>query len=364
MPSPKTARWLDLIAFLLHHRFPVTRDQIYESVSGYKDDWERAEDEKSRESLRRKFERDKDELRELGINIEVLELANRAGDEAAAGYRLKPGDFYLPYLQLEQDSSVPSERPYTGLQSIAVPPEDLELLDRATQRLAEHPTFPLKAAAQSARRKLEFDLPIPVKQIERVLGEVGNGESNETLEALQQAVARKVAVECSYYTIGRDSESTRIIEPHGLFFNWGHWYCVAASRGDDELRVFRVDRVTNAKLLRGTAAQFESLHEDFDIRKYVGRSAWELSEQEPQTVRVRLQFPESRWVLAQGTARAVEPITEDGGAVIEFQVNDTGPFLRYLLTFRDHVEILEPAALVDELLALREKVAQLYETNV
>lgn len=361
MASPKTARWLDLIAFLLAHRFPVTRDQIYESVSGYKEDWAEAEDETARESLRRKFERDKDELRELGINIEVLELANRAGDEASAGYRLRAGDFYLPYLQLQQEPSRPLERPYTGLKSISVPPEDLELLDRATQRLAEHPTFPLKAAAQSARRKLEFDLPIPVKQIERILGEVGKGESNETLEVLQQAVARKVALECRYYTIGRDSESTRVIEPHGLFFNWGHWYCVAGNRDDDKLRVFRVDRVTNAKLLRGAEAVFQSAPDCFDIRDYVGRSAWELSEQESQTVRVRLQFPESRWVLAQGTGRAVEPLTENGGAVIEFQVRDTGPFLRYMLTFRDHVEIVDPRELADELTELRQRVAAVYQ---
>jgi proteasome accessory factor B len=363
MPPSKTARWLDLIAFLLHHRFPVTREQIYESVSDYKDDWERAEDETSRESLRRKFERDKDELRDIGINLETIDLPDRAGDEATMGYRLRPGDFYLPYLELEQEGASRAGRPYSGLRSVAVPPEDLELLDRATRRLAEHPTFPLREAARSARHKLEFDLPIPVRHIERVLGVVGNEENNETLELLQQAVARKLAVECRYYTIGRDSESTRVIEPHGLFFNWGHWYCVAANRDDDKLRVFRVDRVTNAKLLRGPAAQFQSSPDNFDIRDYVGRSAWELSEREPGAVRVRLAFPESRWVLAQGAGTAVEPITDDGGAVIEFQVHDTGPFLRYLLTFRDHVEILEPTELADELLALREKVAQLYESD-
>jgi proteasome accessory factor B len=361
VPLPKTTRWLDLIAFLLSHRFPVTREQIYESVSGYKDDWENADDDKARESLRRKFERDKDELRELGVNIEVLELANRAGDEAAAGYRLKAGDFYLPYLQLEQDSVSTAERPYPGLRSITVPREDLDLLDRATQRLAEHPTFPLREAARSARRKLEFDLPIPLRHIERVLGEVGNEENNETLEVLQQAVARKVAVECRYYTIGRDSESTRVVEPHGLFFNWGHWYCVAGSRDDNKLRVFRVDRVTNPKLLRGASGEFQSSPDNFDIRDYVGRSAWELSESEAQSVQVRLEFPESRWVLAQGSGAAVEPITDDGGAVIEFQVNETGPFLRYLLTFRDHVQILQPTELVEELDELRQKVAALYE---
>ena len=363
MPHPKTTRWLDLIAFLLSHRFPVTREQIFESVSGYKDDWEQAHDEKASESLRRKFERDKDELRELGVNVEVLELANRAGDEAAAGYRLKAGDFYLPYLELQQESAASAERPYPGLRSITVPPEDLELLDRATRRLAEHPTFVLRDAAKSARRKLEFDLPIPLRHIERVLGEVGKQENNETLELLQQAVARRVAVECSYYTISRDSESKRVIEPHGLFFNWGHWYCVAGNRDDDKLRVFRVDRVTNPRLLRGAAGQCQSSPEAFDIRDYVGRSAWELSEREPQTVQVRLEFPESRWVLALGTGTAVQPITDDGGAVIEFQVHDTSPFLRYLLTFRDHVAILKPTELAGELLALREKVAQVYESD-
>ena len=66
-------------------------------------------------------------------------------------------------------------------------------------------------------------------------------------------------------------------------------------------------------------------------------------------------------MLAQGSGAAVEPITDDGGAVIEFQVNETGPFLRYLLTFRDHVQILQPTELVEELDELRQKVAALYE---
>jgi hypothetical protein len=32
----RTARWLDLIAFLLYHRFPVAREQIVRSVAGYR----------------------------------------------------------------------------------------------------------------------------------------------------------------------------------------------------------------------------------------------------------------------------------------------------------------------------------------
>ena len=54
MPAPKPTRWLDLVAFLLDRRYPVTREQIFAKVGGY---------DGEPESARRKFERDKDELR-------------------------------------------------------------------------------------------------------------------------------------------------------------------------------------------------------------------------------------------------------------------------------------------------------------
>jgi proteasome accessory factor B len=79
--SDKTSRWLDLVAFLLSHRFAVTRAQIFRQVGGY---------EGAEETARRKFERDKDELRALGVEIETVEIPGASSDEAGTGYRLKP----------------------------------------------------------------------------------------------------------------------------------------------------------------------------------------------------------------------------------------------------------------------------------
>jgi hypothetical protein len=81
MTRDKTARWLDLLAYRLQHRFPVTREDIFGHVAAYQGD--------EGESLRRKFERDKDDLRGLGIDIETVELPERAGDEPTTGYRLR-----------------------------------------------------------------------------------------------------------------------------------------------------------------------------------------------------------------------------------------------------------------------------------
>jgi len=54
MSSAKTARWLDLIAFLLQHRYAVVREELFRKVRGYLDDPDDAS-ETARESARRKF---------------------------------------------------------------------------------------------------------------------------------------------------------------------------------------------------------------------------------------------------------------------------------------------------------------------
>jgi predicted DNA-binding transcriptional regulator YafY len=356
MAQTKTARWLDLIAYLLQHRFPVTREEIFEHVADYRG--AAGEGDVAAESLRRKFERDKDELRALGIEIETVTLPDRAGDEAGVGYRLRAREFYLPYLELS-DRVAASPAPYQGLPRIRVSKADLSLLDRATRRLAARPEFPLSAAAASARRKLEFDLPLPLKSIERVLSRPLTGEGAKSLEILQQAVADHVAVRCLYFAIGRDAQERRVIEPYGLFFSWGRWYTAARARDRDAMRVFRVDRMRDAELLAGKDARF-TVPSGFSVRRYLRRSPWELTDHAPTAVRVRFAFPESRWVLAQGVGKPLEPLLQDGGAVLEFAVRDTQPFLRWLLTFRDHATVLSPGSLAEQLDGLRRQVAKLY----
>jgi proteasome accessory factor B len=366
--STKTSRWLDLIAFLLAHRFPVTRDEIFENVSGYlgkadsgaeREDGSAAAVVTAAESARRKFERDKDELRALGIAIETVDLPASAGDEPGQGYRLRPGDFYLPYLELEATASGET-RPYPALRCIEVSPEDLAVLDRATRLLAERTNFPLQRAAASVRKKLAFDLPLSIRSVERVLSGETSAETVRTLEVLQQAVAQNMRVRCRYYSIGRDVEEEREIEPHGLFFHWGYWYCVARPAGTEEWRVFRVDRVTDAHTVRPNVGQFER-DPAFSIKDYVGRAAWQLGERPIEQVRVQFVFPESRWVIARDLGRVVVPMTEDGSAEIEFDVRERNPLLRWLLTFRDHVEVLDPTDFAEQLADLRARVAALYQ---
>ncbi len=358
MTTTKASRWLDLLAYLLQYHYGVTREQIYDHVAEYRRERESGAND---ESLRRKFERDKDELKALGIAIEKVPMPGAAGDEPQEGYRLRPAGFYLPLLEL--DTRRRAAAPYQGLKRIHVTNDEVAALDRATRRVEQTGSTVLAAAAASARRKLAFDVPLPLAAVERVLARPLTAEGQRSLAALQRAVAERVAVRCLYYSIGREVEEERVIEPYGLFFSWGRWYCVARSREKDAVRVFRVDRMREAEPLKGMGSAF-TVPAGFSVRGYVHRAPWELSEREPVRAVVRFAFPESRWVLAQNLGDPVIEVGEDGGAEIAFMVCDAHPFLRWLLTFRDAAEVREPAALDAELVALRAKVAALYARDV
>ncbi|HEU5260184.1 MAG TPA: WYL domain-containing protein [Gemmatimonadales bacterium] len=355
----KTERWLNLLAFLLDRRYPVTREEILSQVDDYKADWVRGNDKK-RESVRRKFERDKKELKALGVVIEPLKdrvMAEHAGQEVEA-YLLKPREFYLPYLAVRRSKGVPAHPYY--LNTVTLDAGELPILRRAAERVAALQDTPLGAAARSALRKLAFDLPeLGVGDEERAFVQAAAPEADEQFALLRRAVEQRRAVRCRYYTIGRDAEEERVVEPYGLMLSWGHWYCVGRSRERKAMRVFRLDRMKRVALVQGAKAEF-GVPGDFRIGAYLDRAPWELSDEKPVTARVRIAFPQSRWVIGERLGKVVKAVTDDAGTELEFQVRSVDAFVRWLLPLGGGVEVLSPPAIKRQLDEARSRLRAVY----
>ncbi len=354
----KAERWLNLLAFLLDHRYPVTREEILSRVEDYQQDWSSGTETK-RESVRRKFERDKSELRKLGVTIEPerQKVSGARGGQEVEAYRLRPTDLYLPYLELS--GKAPAQpRPYP-LPTISLKPDEFLTLRRAAARVLSLGENVLGASAASALRKLSFDLPLlePADGEVVVHGPVGQA-FHQVFPVLRAGVEGRRPVSCRYYSIGRDADEPRVIEPYGLMLSWGTWYCVARPRDRDGLRVFRVSRMRGAELL-AEESQF-TVPDDFAVRSYLDRAPWELADGPSVRVRVRIGFPHSRWVLGEGLGDVVEATDPEGGALLEFGVRAVEPFVRWLLPFGRQAEVLEPADVRDRLAAERDRLRALY----
>lgn len=95
MAERKTERLMNLIFALLVSRQYLTKEQIRDSIADYRDSTPQAFD--------RKFERDKEELRELGINVEMGQNDKYFNDEP--GYRIRRDEAELPDLELTREEA-------------------------------------------------------------------------------------------------------------------------------------------------------------------------------------------------------------------------------------------------------------------
>ncbi len=367
---------MDLLALLVGNRLPISFDEIMEQVPGYRAGWIEGTPTQQA-STRRKFERDKDQLRRLGIPIETRRYRVE-GHSETDGYVIPRRSFYLPYLELVREGE--GDTPSASTSSYAVGRVTLSESDVRTAILALRevwslPSFPFERDARRALRKLTFDLDPRLAnpdegQLEgtgpppRVLERPGGADPKGALGPLLDALYDRSRVRFRYHSIGRDAVELRRVEPWGLLLQWGAWYLAGrdVEKGSGE-RLFRLDRMGGVERSSG-AREFE-IPEDFDLRAYAGRKAWDLVDgehEEEHEVVVRflptaaLLAVRNEWGLGVGEEA-------DGSRLRAFSVRRTAPFLRWILSMAGEARIVSPPELQNELVRMAAAVRRVHGTE-
>ena len=320
----KDLRQLNLIAYLLNHRFPVTWDEIRQRVPGY--DPVGDVDEKS---ILRKFERDKEELRAQGIPIDTVPIDS----EVLMGYRLDRSRFYLPRLSFTD--------------------EEVRALVVAIRRVAEMKEFPMAREARSVQRKLVFDSPPGSDADGRVVFYYSGHNVSTWLETISEALLRKKKLRMTYYSLHRDRESKRDVLPYGLVQRKGGWYMVAYCLLRKELRQFRLERIRSLQMNRNDLENPDyAVPDDFSIRAYMGQEPWDFSQSRPTTVEVKMSPAMYQQALARWLDRDDVEFPGRRRNVVIIKVRDDAAFCRWVLGQHGEVEILAPKRLRKEMRGL------------
>jgi len=207
MVSRKSERLINLtIALLATKRF-ITKSEIFKTIEGY---------EGSSESKERMFERDKDDLRSLGIEIEVGSFDPLFNDEA--GYRIKQERYQLDLGDI------------TAL--------EISLLSLAAQAWQG---ASLDDAAQRALVKLN-SLGIAVDEENISDSTPFFTDGGLDLPIITRAIAEHQILEFTYRNYEL-SEEVRSVVPIGLSTRSGFWYFTGVDQSIEEIRTFRFDRV-------------------------------------------------------------------------------------------------------------------------
>jgi proteasome accessory factor B len=303
MSRRKTERLLSLVVCLLSASRYLTAGQIRDAVPGYPDSFE---------AFKRMFERDKDELRELGIPLETG--TNSADDEV--GYRISRQAYELPEIRLE-----PDEAAVLGLAA-------------RVWRRAE-----LAGAAQGALLKLRAagieaeDTTQPGIEPRLHTGEAAFGP-------LWEAVRDRRAVSFAYRGAGRSEAALRHLEPWGVVNRNGRWYVVGLDTDRGEQRVFRLSRVDGPVTFTGPRDAVV-VPAGADARAAVRAWDFDSPAQRASTLRVRA----GAGLGLRRHATAAEPAGEPGWDTIQVPYSDSGWWSEHLASFGADVVVLEPADL-------------------
>jgi predicted DNA-binding transcriptional regulator YafY len=314
-PQRKVERLLNLVICLLNVQRPITAAQIHDTVAGYPD---------GDEAFARMFERDKAELRELGIPITVEGLSSW-DDEV--GYRIRPGDYALPDIDLEPDEAAA-----------------LTLAARLWQQAS------LGGAATDALLKLRA-AGVETGDTTRAGVEVHISTSEPAFGALWEAVRERRPVRFDYQTPGSPAPTTRVVEPWGLVSWHGRWYVGGYDRDRAAGRVFRLDRIHGSVTVQGNPGDV-SPPGDVDVREMVAGSA---SAELTRVARIRV-----RTGAGVGLRRRASSVRSDGDGhdLIEVPFTNADVLADEVAEYGADADVVDPldvrAAIIGRLRALVE----------
>lgn len=303
-------RLVNLVIALRETRRPLTIAQINQRVAGYAGDRD--------ESWRRMFERDKADLRHLGIPVRTQKLDRF---DETLGYRIAPEDYDLP--------------------SVALDPHELTALALAVQLTG------LGDDAAPALDKLAVDAGLAGQQraVPRLPLELGIDAPNRAL--LTEALTTRRRVRFAYRR-GDDvaaAPTRRRVEPHALLHHRGRWYLRGhdLDRGAD--RTFRLDRIDGAVRLTGEAGAVQVPEAPPEPRDVIPGA---VSDPVDAIVWAR---DDASWAVARRARGAGSPAERDGWRAFSLRVTDPEALIGWLVELGPDVELVGPSDLRAALVA-------------
>jgi proteasome accessory factor B len=226
MSSRRTERLLNLTICLMAGRRGLSKAQLRSLIADYRDS-------PSDEAFERMFERDKDDLREMGIPL-VTESSDAYFDDQI-DYRIDPAAYALPEIE--------------------VGPDEMAVLTVAARVWHQAALAP---AATAALRKLQAYGP-GGEPSDVALDATGLGleprvsTSEVAFTPLYNAVRDKQPVRFGYRTEVATETTQRHLEPWGVVSWRGRWYVVGHDTDRAATRAFRLSRIVDTVQTDGEA---------------------------------------------------------------------------------------------------------------
>ena len=227
MPArvPVEERLFSLVLALLATETGLTKNEILSTVQGYRQRFDQGGDNSN---LERQFERDKDDIRELGVPLETVDSSDQPGDNHALRYRIPRGSYELP-------------------SDVVFSAEETTLLALAAMVWREG------SMSSESRRALVKLRSIGDVVTEPVLGYAPRARARDTaFEPLRSSLEKTQLVRFAYLKPGGTEARARTVLPLALVQHQGRWHLSAQESDTGARKTFLLRRIVSAVHQTGT----------------------------------------------------------------------------------------------------------------
>ncbi len=313
MAQNKTERLLQVVLCLSQGRRSVSREQLRRAIPDYTAC-------PSDEAFERMFERDKNELRELGI---PLETSGEPGDEEV-GYRIDRDAYALPDLHLTRD----------------------EMVAMALAARVWREQGPASAAARALLKLSAEGIDVDPTDLPAIEPRLSGGEA--AFGPLTAAVSQRRAVRFAYRAARETKSHLRHLQPWGVVSQRGRWYVVGHDLDRDAARVFRLSRIDGEVTAVGAPSAFvvptdAALRSRVDVFAAAG----------PESEAVLLVQPGAGYGLRRRATAPAASVVVDGAPWDRLTVANAGiyPFAEEVASYGPVVVVESPPELRDAVIA-------------
>jgi proteasome accessory factor B len=310
--SRKNERLVNLTIALLATKRYLTKNEIFRNIEGY---------EGSAEAKERMFERDKDDLRKLGIQIEVGGLDPLFDDEA--GYRIRPESYALSLRDL-----TPTQ--VTLLSLAAQAWQDAAFTDLSQQALRKLTSIGLDTDSSQ--------LPVMAPKL------IG---ADENLRSALDALTSLTTIEFDYLNIQGIAQK-RQLQVYGVQARKSHWYLIGLDTEKNAIRNFRVDRIQGVVTTIGKT------------QSYAIPATFEITELEPaiETPLAVLQVRPGAGYQLRRLATTIE--TADDWDLLEVPIFDLDFITNLVLWHGEDVIVSSPVQLRSAVVSALENLVKIH----
>lgn len=215
---PAEERLFSLVLALLATETGLTKNEVLSTVQGYRQRFRAGGDNAN---LERQFERDKDDIRDLGVPLETVESPGQAGNNQNLRYRIPRGAYELP-------------------SDITFSAEETTLLNLAAMVWREGS---LSGESRRAVMKLKG---LGLVSDEPVLGYAPRLRVRDAaFEPLRAALERNAVVRFAYLKPGEEQARVRTVAPLALIQHQGRWHLHALEPDTQRTKTFLLRRIVS-----------------------------------------------------------------------------------------------------------------------